>query len=109
MPLRKAFEGNETILDLSADAVAKMAMAEELRLVASKMDRLWSAIEAKIPLQEEFVLRFREMKEATIELQRARRNLKRKYQCQKKKNTKCESPKKIYTGLISALKRLWKF
>ena len=85
MPLRKAFEGNETILDLSADAVAKMADGQELRLVASKMDRLWSAIEAKIPLQEEFVLRFREMKEATIELQRARRNLKRKYQCQKKK------------------------
>jgi len=70
----------EEVGGISLETVAKFAMVEEIRSVSSKMDRLYNEIKAKIPLDEQYIACFRQMKEATIELKRARKEIKRKSQ-----------------------------
>lgn len=79
------YENGYPVTQLSGDAIAKMAIEEELRLIASKIDRLHAEIEARRPLHEEYRAKIRQMTEATVELHRARRALRRKSKCAKSK------------------------
>jgi len=86
------------VYDISPEAVTKLALIEEVRLIASKMDRLYSAINSKVLLPEEATFRFLILENATKQLEQAKRKIKRDARCTKKKSTRSESPKKASIG-----------
>jgi hypothetical protein len=95
---------------LSLEMVAKFAMANELRLVSSKLDRLYAEIEKHLPLLQEYYVRFKNMNDATQELKSAKKLYKKIKKCTTKtKNTNTKNPKKHSIGSISTLKSRPKF
>ena len=92
---------------LNDEIVAKFAMAEELRLVSSKMDRLYKELQAKIILPEEAEYHFQKLARAITDVENTKKELKRKNKCQTKKNTKCANQKKTCTGSITVRKNSW--
>jgi len=91
---------------ISPEILAKFELAEELRLVSSKMDRLYAEI-SRYKIEATSITSYMELLNSGTNAYR--KELKRKYQCQKKKNTKSKNQKRTSTGSVTTRKSSWKF
>lgn len=89
------------VYNISPETSAKFAMIEELRLVSSKLDRFYNEIISTLSSDAQYRKHYDELVDATKEIKKARKKLRKEYQCPKKKNGNSKNQKKISTGSTS--------